>query len=222
VMSTLKGLLNKYAEGKNRYQNLHRMMDARTYPITRTRGDHTVTEMIAKDLAEELAKTHTKTTGTNAKDLAYAKITGTIAKDLAEDGENKDHTGTDAKVQTKTHTGNLNKDLAEEGKNRDHEGTETNTKDLAKVLAKTHTKTTGTIAKDLADTKTTGTIAKDLAEDGENKEGRSPRTSPKMARTRTTLGPRRSPGTSPRCLPRPTPGSSPRTSPGSTSSRTRL
>ena len=136
----------------------------------RTRGDHTGTETIAKDLAEELTKTHTKTTGTNAKDLAYAKITGTIAKDLAEDGENKDHTGTDAKVQTKTHTWNLNKDLAEDGENRDHKGTETNAKDLAKVLAKTHTKTTGTIGKDHAYAKITGTIAKDLAEDGENKD----------------------------------------------------
>ena len=33
--STLKGLLNKYEEGKNRYQNLNRMMNSRTYPITR-------------------------------------------------------------------------------------------------------------------------------------------------------------------------------------------
>ena len=37
--STLKRMLNKYEEGKNKYQNLHRMMDARTYPITRSKGD---------------------------------------------------------------------------------------------------------------------------------------------------------------------------------------
>ena len=30
VTSTFRGLLNKYREGKNRYQNLHRMMDSRT------------------------------------------------------------------------------------------------------------------------------------------------------------------------------------------------
>ena len=36
--SMLRRLLNKYEEGKNRYQNLHRMMNSRTYPITRSRG----------------------------------------------------------------------------------------------------------------------------------------------------------------------------------------
>ena len=74
------------------------------------------------------------------------------------------------KVLAKTQTGNLAKDLAEEGENKDHSGNEMNAKDLAKLLAKTHTKTTGTIAKDLAHAKTTETIAKDLAKDGENKD----------------------------------------------------
>ena len=33
--SMLRGLLIKYEEGKDRYQNLHRMMNSRTYPIKR-------------------------------------------------------------------------------------------------------------------------------------------------------------------------------------------
>ena len=40
--SMLRGLLIKYEEGKDRYQNLHRMMNSRTYPITRARGDEKV------------------------------------------------------------------------------------------------------------------------------------------------------------------------------------
>ena len=33
--NTLSRLLNKYKEGKNRYQNLHRMINLETYPIKR-------------------------------------------------------------------------------------------------------------------------------------------------------------------------------------------
>ena len=33
--NTLSRLLNKYGEGKNRYQNLHRMISSRTYPTKR-------------------------------------------------------------------------------------------------------------------------------------------------------------------------------------------
>ena len=40
--SSLRGLLNKYEEGKNRYLNLHRMMNLRTYPISRSRVDEEV------------------------------------------------------------------------------------------------------------------------------------------------------------------------------------
>ena len=42
VTSTLRGLLNKYKKGKNRYQNLHRMMNSRTYPISISRGGEEV------------------------------------------------------------------------------------------------------------------------------------------------------------------------------------
>ena len=40
--STLRGLLNKYEEDKNRYQNLHRMRNMNSYPISRARGDKEV------------------------------------------------------------------------------------------------------------------------------------------------------------------------------------
>ena len=160
MSSTLRGLLNKYAEDKNRYHNLHRMMDSRTYPITRTRGDKEVQDKTEGGTKQNdnLQKTETK---------------GAKIKDKTEDGENKDHTRVcdkthtgkitkdHAKVQTKTHTGNLNKDLNEaftKIRGQDTEGiggsysylqkTETKgdkskdktiTEDLAKVLAKTHT-----------------------------------------------------------------------------------
>ena len=41
--SRLRKLLNKYKEGKNRYQNLHRMMNTRTYPIKRAGQDKITT-----------------------------------------------------------------------------------------------------------------------------------------------------------------------------------
>ena len=40
--STLSRLLNKHEEGKNRYQNLHRMINSRTYPIKRAGRDEKV------------------------------------------------------------------------------------------------------------------------------------------------------------------------------------
>ena len=40
--STLSRLLNKYEEGNNRYQNLHRMIYSRTYPIKRAGQDEKV------------------------------------------------------------------------------------------------------------------------------------------------------------------------------------
>ena len=42
VMSTLRRLLNKYEEGKNRYQTLQRMMNSRTYPIKSAGRDEKV------------------------------------------------------------------------------------------------------------------------------------------------------------------------------------
>ena len=41
--STLRRLLNKCEEGKNRYQNLHGMMNTRTYPIKRAGQDKITT-----------------------------------------------------------------------------------------------------------------------------------------------------------------------------------
>ena len=136
ALSTLRGLLNKYAEGNSRYQSLHRMMKSRTYPITRKKGDEEVqdkTEDIAKDLAEDGEnKDHTR---------VYAKThTGTIAKDLAEEGENKDHT----EMSIKTHTGKIAKDFA---KMQTKTHTRKLTKDPAKKYDKTHT---GNLAKDLS------------------------------------------------------------------------
>ena len=42
ALSTLRRLLNKYEEGKNSYQNLHRMMSSRTYPTKRAGRDEKV------------------------------------------------------------------------------------------------------------------------------------------------------------------------------------
>ena len=126
--STLRGLLNKYAEGKNGYQNLHRMMSSRTYPITRKKGDKEV-----QDKTEDGTKQNDNLQKTEAK--------GGKSKDRTEEGENKDHT----RVFGKTHTGTIAKDLAEDGENKDLAEDGEN-KDHTGVFIKTHT---GKIAKDL-------------------------------------------------------------------------